>query len=179
MGNFGFNVTAETIRYSQNVGMDMVLLNAFAYALEIVFLLLSMLIMTVYLIISRLNRRFHSMLRKSPTIPGRRYDIPWVTSVDNFCRTGQLVAILQIDTTAFLISIERLIATMYIRRYEHMFSSLTHKIGLIVLLSVGLYGSSYYLFYARGDVYKETPQNTLMFIGYAMTATNLTGLVIK
>ncbi|RCN38494.1 hypothetical protein ANCCAN_15596 [Ancylostoma caninum] len=107
----------------------------------------------------------------------RNYDIPWVTSVDGFCRVAQLVAILQIDTTAFLISIERLIATMYIRRYEHMFSSFTYKIGLIVLLSIALYGSSYYLFFARGDVYKESPQNTLMDIGYAMTATNLTGLL--
>ncbi|RCN32448.1 hypothetical protein ANCCAN_15595 [Ancylostoma caninum] len=43
--------------------MDMVLLNAFAYTLEIVFLLLSLIIMTTYLVVSRLNRRFHSMLR--------------------------------------------------------------------------------------------------------------------
>ncbi|KAL6728655.1 hypothetical protein Aduo_010406 [Ancylostoma duodenale] len=195
---FGFNLTAESIRYRQNVGIDMVLLNAFAYALEIVFLLLSLIIMTTYLVVSRLNRRFHSMLRilmnfmcfgmlvnsvfRTFMVPvrlflGRDYGIPWVASVDNFCKTAQLATILQIDTTAFLISIERLIATMYIRRYEHMFSSLTHKIGLIVFLSIGLYGSSYYLFFARGDVYKESPQDTLMSIGYAMIATNLSGLL--
>ncbi|KAK6740010.1 hypothetical protein RB195_008465 [Necator americanus] len=108
---------------------------------------------------------------------GREYQVDWILSVDNVCRTGQLIAILQIDCTAFLISIERLIATMYIRRYEHMFALTVHQIILIVVLMIALYGSSYELFIAHGDVYQEVRSHTLMYIGYAMIVTNLTGFL--
>ncbi|KAK5986527.1 hypothetical protein GCK32_020946, partial [Trichostrongylus colubriformis] len=109
---------------------------------------------------------------------GRGYDIVWIQRVDDICKIGQLTAILQIDTTVFLISIERLVATKYIRRYEHMFSAFEHRVILSFIVICSLYTASYFLFVVRGDVHRETPQTTLMIISYAMTATNVTGLVL-
>ncbi|KAK6026472.1 hypothetical protein OSTOST_07574 [Ostertagia ostertagi] len=58
-----------------------------------------------------------------------------------------------------------------------MFSTFVPKMILSCVVVATIYGSSFYLFVARGDVYYETPQTTLMYISYVMTATNVIGLV--
>ncbi|KAJ1372695.1 hypothetical protein KIN20_034915 [Parelaphostrongylus tenuis] len=58
-----FNETTEAIRFYNNIGLDIMLLNVFVYWLELILLLSSMGSMTIYLVISKMNKRFHSMLR--------------------------------------------------------------------------------------------------------------------
>ncbi|CAJ0600436.1 unnamed protein product [Cylicocyclus nassatus] len=59
-----------------------------------------------------------------------------------------------------------------------MFNSIYHSIGLVASLTIILYGSSYFLFIANGDVYQETPATTLMHVGYVTSATNLAGYIL-
>ncbi|XGW17355.1 hypothetical protein V3C99_002173 [Haemonchus contortus] len=109
---------------------------------------------------------------------GRGYKIPWVQKVDELCQVAQLIAILQVDTAALLISVERLIATMFIRRYEHMFTSIEHRLIFTTLLIFTLYGASFYLYIGRGDVFLEANQITMIVMSYLMMATNIIGLVL-
>ncbi|VDL71098.1 unnamed protein product [Nippostrongylus brasiliensis] len=46
---------------------------------------------------------------------------------------------------------------------------------LSVITVLLLYGTAFYLYVARGNVYEETPQTTLLYVSYVMTASNLIG----
>ncbi|WKX99115.1 hypothetical protein Q1695_014191 [Nippostrongylus brasiliensis] len=195
----GLNLTAESLRYKYNIGTDMVVLNMCVYVLEMILLFLSVITVTVYLIISKLNRRFHNILRvlmnlmcfgmlfntifRLFLVPmrllfGHGSQVKWLDDLNAICQTGQLIAIFQIETTVFLISIERAIATRFIRRYEYMFTTRKHIIVFTTTLVLLLYGTAFYLYVARGNVYEETPQTTLLYVSYVMTASNLIGFAL-
>ncbi|CAJ0600437.1 unnamed protein product [Cylicocyclus nassatus] len=59
-----------------------------------------------------------------------------------------------------------------------MFNSNYHSIVLGAFLTIILYGSSYFLFVANGDVYQETPTTTLKNIGCVTCTTNAVGFVL-
>ncbi|CAJ0600521.1 unnamed protein product [Cylicocyclus nassatus] len=109
-------------------------------------------------------------------ILGRSYENSWIRSIETFCFAAEQLFVFQLDTAIFLISVERLIATVHVKHYEYMFRTAAHKVVLITLFVILDCVCSYF-FFSDANLYHGSI--TLMYFSGIATTTRITGFAVK